>query len=135
MPHFLDIKDLNMLVMNEGASHRLAAIHQYINDKKTNSIKLNAKHIKFAKINLELLKKYKIDKTNKKVFYLNADRYKEIKQLDLTETLKLIETLQIIYLGKVNKLTFINKIQYKFFYKCRPMNTIEKAQERLNNLH
>ncbi|MCK9477735.1 MAG: hypothetical protein M0R46_17620 [Candidatus Muirbacterium halophilum] len=115
--YFFYIKDLNLLLMNGGASHRLAAIYLYVNnDKENNSILLDNKYLNFQTINVEKLSKLYIDKKAREVIFLE-NKIKRKYSLYTKEVINLIELLQYKYLRRINKFTFFKKIAFKFLYK------------------
>ena len=124
---FLYVQELNLLVMNAGASHRLAAIYLHVNnDKVNNSILLDNKYLDFQTIDIEKLSKFNIDKKTKIVAYAeNGIKY--FYFLKTQEVLNLIEFLQNKYLGKINKLTFIKKMKFKYIYKYSHASKLKQA--------
>jgi hypothetical protein len=114
---FLYVQELNLLVMNEGASHRLAAIYLHVNnDKVNNSILLDNKYLNFQTINVEKLSKFNIDKKAKIVAYAE-NGIKHFYFLKTQEVLDLIEFLQKKYLGESIKFSFMKKIKFRYIYK------------------
>lgn len=112
---FLFIEDLNMIAMNSDASHRLAALLKYTQD--VSSISLNKKSFEFRKINKQILSRLKIDNRNKTIAYLDHLGYKHLYFLETKEMIDLISFFQKYYLGNVVKLSFIDKIKFKYIYE------------------
>ncbi len=113
--YFIYIYDLNLLLMKEGASHRLAAIHRYVNDKNNNKLELESSFLSPRKINIEELKKYQINKKKQKIYYFDKNN----KKIFIVDNLfiSLIIFLQKKYLNKTNNLSYLGYLKFKYIYK------------------
>lgn len=119
--YFIYIRNLGLIIAKEGAHHRLAAIHKFVNGD--NKVCIDNKYFSFRKISLDKLEGLLLNKYNSTIYYLDEYGFKHIKQVEI-DTFSFIESLQKKYLNRVNKLTFINFLKFKFYYKRNPLDKI-----------
>lgn len=123
------VKKLNLLVMGNDASHRLAGLNLYLRDG--HFIDLNSHYFNCVTIDLNILRKYDLVHRTKELYYQNGDFQKKYKLSH--EMYDLIVNLQKSLLGQKNQLGFISAFIKKYKYKNRVLSPIEKARQILQN--